>query len=64
MYTPVFMTKGDHFRLIKMKQRLKWRLGMLDVEEAKLRIKLATVEEQMMKAGIPLDRPAQQELSL
>jgi hypothetical protein len=43
---------------------MQWALAALDAEEARLRIKLADVEERMRKAGIaiPLPSPVQQVL--
>jgi hypothetical protein len=64
MYTPVIITRGDRFRLIKMKLRCQRALAVLDAEEAMLSIRLANVHEQMRKAGmpIPLRTPVQQTL--
>jgi hypothetical protein len=58
MYTPTIILKGDRHRLIKMKYRMQWALAALDAEEARLRIKLADVEEEMRRRGIPLPIPA------
>jgi hypothetical protein len=57
MYTPTIILKGDRHRLIKMKYRMQWAMAALDAEEARLRIKLADVEERMRKAGIPIPLP-------